>query len=122
LADPTGTMVVVPTGNFNKSNYNVYAYDVANINHVLGEWDFGTWCNRVAFNPDGHTVFGVNGDYYDDFIYAYDANTFILKYKFNFKKSTAGGIISPNSDGTKLVGITNNGYTPVISYIYFYDQ
>jgi hypothetical protein len=122
LVDPTGTIVVVPTGNFTKSNEYVYAYDVTNLNHILGQWDFGTWPHRVAFNPDGQTLSGVNSDYYDDYIYVNDVNTFATKNKLYFRKGTEDGIVSPNSDGTKLIGITNNGATPPISYVYFYNQ
>jgi len=122
LVDPTGSIVVVPTGNFKKSTDKVYAYDITDIDHIFGEWDFGTWPHRAAFNPDGQTIFGVNSEYYDDYIYVNDVNTFVTKNKIYFRKFTEDGIISPNSDGTKLVGITQNGYTPVESYIYFYDQ
>ncbi len=123
VADPTGTKVVVPTSNFNtRVAYRVFSYDATNINHVLGEWDFGTWVDFVAFSPDGAILYGSNGDYYDDNIYVNDAVNYTIIKKLPFKKRGERGFITTNSDGARIVGITNNGYAPVKSFVFFYNK
>ncbi|MDD4554307.1 MAG: Ig-like domain-containing protein [Bacteroidales bacterium] len=123
VTNPAGTTVVVPTSNFNtRISYRVFSYDAADINHVQGEWDFGIWVNYVTFSPDGAILYGVNGDYYDDYIYVNDAVNFTIIKKLPFRQRGEKGIISPNSDGTRIAGITNNGYTPLKSYVFFYDK
>lgn len=117
---PDGAHVVLPCGGGNGPGYTIYDYDAADLNNVLGEWDVGTYPKSAAFSPDNSILYGTNGSYYDQFLYVMDAETYQQIRKLEFPNAGDYAVITPNTDGTIVVGfrtLTTTATTLFISFL-----
>ncbi len=119
--NPNFNFLVLPCGGGNGPGYTLYAIDTDNLDNILGEFDIGTYPTYANFSVDGNTLFGTNGDPYDNFIYVIDANNYTQMDKINFPNSDDYSVLTPNYSGNKIVAFSydnnqNNNYT-----IYFFD-
>jgi DNA-binding beta-propeller fold protein YncE len=103
---PDGAHVVLPCGGGNGPGYTIYDFDAGNLDNVFGEWDVGTYPTGAAFSPDGSIFFGINGDHYDNHLYVMDAAMYSQIRKLPFANSDYYAVITPNSDGSVVVGFS----------------
>jgi DNA-binding beta-propeller fold protein YncE len=119
---PDGAHVVLPCGGGNGPGYTVYDYDAADLNNVLGEWDVGTYPKLAAFSPDNSILYGTNGSYYDQYLYVMDAVTYQQIRKLEFPNADDYALITPNADGTMVVGFSYNTYYDTDYALYFFSN
>jgi DNA-binding beta-propeller fold protein YncE len=119
---PDGAHVVLPCGGGNGPGYTIYDYDAADLNDVLGEWDVGAYPKAAAFNPDNSILYGTNGSYYDQFLYVMDAATYEQIRKLEFPNANYYNVITPNADGTIVVGFSYNTYNGTDYALYFFSN
>jgi DNA-binding beta-propeller fold protein YncE len=119
---PDGAHVVLPCGGGNGPGYTIYDYDAADLNNVLGEWDVGTYPKVAAFSPDNRILFGTNGDFYDEFLYVMDAATYEQIRKLEFPNAADYAVITPNADGTVVVGFSYDTYYDSDYALYFFSN
>jgi DNA-binding beta-propeller fold protein YncE len=119
---PDGAHVVLPCGGGNGPGYTIYDYDATNLNNVLGEWDVGSYPKVAAFSPDNSILYGTNGDPYDQFLYVMDAATYQQIRKLEFPNADDYAVITPNADGTMVVGFSYNTYYSTDFTLYFFSD
>jgi DNA-binding beta-propeller fold protein YncE len=119
---PDGAHVVLPCGGGNGPGYTIYDYDAADLNNVFGEWDVGIYPKTAAFSPDSRILFGTNGDFYDEFLYVMDAATYEQIRKLEFPNAADYAVITPNADGSIVVGFSYNTYYDSDYALYFFSD
>jgi DNA-binding beta-propeller fold protein YncE len=119
---PDGAHVVLPCGGGNGPGYTIYDYDAADLNNVLGEWDVGVYPKAAAFSPDNRLLYGTNGSYYDQFLYVMDATTYQQIRKLAFPNANDYAVITPNSDGTMVVGFSYDTYHDTDYALHFFSN
>lgn len=118
---PNYDFVVLPCGGGNGYGYTLFAFDTQNIENVLGEFDIGTYPKYAAFSPDGNTLFGVNGDPYDNFIYVMRTDDYSLKEKIPLPNADDYAVLTTNSSADKIIAFTYNTYNDKNHVLYFMD-
>ena len=119
---PDGAHVVLPCGGGNGPGDTIYDYDAADLNYVLGEWDVGYYPKLAAFSPDNSILYGINGYYYDQYLYVMDAETYQQIRKLEFPNAALYAVITPNTDGTTVVGFSYNIYYNTDYALYFFSN
>jgi DNA-binding beta-propeller fold protein YncE len=119
---PDGAHVVFPCGGGNGPGYTIYDFDAADLNNVLGEWDVGTYPKLAAFSPDNNILYGTNGSYYDQYLYVMDAQTYQQIRKLEFPNAAYYAVITPNADGTMVVGFSYDTYYNTDYALYFFSN
>lgn len=114
--------VVLPCGGGNGSGYTVWAFSIDNLNVVFGEFDIGIYPSSAEFTPDGHIMIGTNGDYYDNYIYEMNAETFAQISKISFPNAEDYSRMATNFSGTKIVAYSYDSYYENQYALYFYDM
>jgi DNA-binding beta-propeller fold protein YncE len=119
---PDGEHVVFPCGGGNGPGYTIYDYDAADLNNVLGEWDVGTYPKLAVFSPDNNILYGTNGSFYDHYLYVMDAQTYQQIRKLEFPNAGDYAVITPNADGTVVVGFSYDTYYDSNYALYFFSN
>jgi DNA-binding beta-propeller fold protein YncE len=100
----------------------IYDYDANDLNNVLGKWNVGTYPKSAIFSPDGTLLYAFNGNPYDQYLYVMDANNYQQIRKVEFPNADDYAVITPNSDGTKVVGFSYNPYHNKDYKFYFFSD
>ncbi len=119
---PDGSQLVFPCGGGNGPGYTVYDYDTSDFNNVRGEWDVGTYPTTAAFSPDGLVLYGTNGDPYDMYLYIMEAHNYSEVRKLPFPNADDYAVITPNSDGSMVVGFSYNDYYDEDYELYYFSN
>jgi DNA-binding beta-propeller fold protein YncE len=119
---PDGAHVVLPCGGGNGPGYTIYDYDAADLNHVLGEWDVGYYPKSAVFSPGNHILYATNGYLYDPYLYIMDAQTYQQIRKLEFPNASDYAVITPNADGTMVVGFSYDTYYDSDYALYFFSN
>ena len=119
---PDGLHIVYPCGGGNGAGYTIYDYDSTDLNNVFGEWDVGTYPKGAAFSPDGTVFFGTNGSAYDNYLYVMEAATYQQIRKLEFPNADDYAVVTPNSDGSVVVGFSYDSYADDDHSLYFFTD
>jgi DNA-binding beta-propeller fold protein YncE len=119
---PDGAHVVLPSGGGNGAGYTIFDYDASNLDNVFGEWDVGTYPKLAEFSPDGSILYGTNGSAYDQSLYVMDARSYQQIRKLAFPNADGYAVMSPNSDGSVVVGYSYDTYSNTDHRFYFFTD
>jgi len=119
--NPNMDYVVLPCGGGNGPTYNLYAFDAENLDNILGDFDIGTYPKFATFTRDGQTLLGLNGDFYDSYIYVMGAYTYSRLNKIYFPFASDYSRISANYSGSRIVASSYLDYDNNKIVIYFFN-
>jgi hypothetical protein len=66
---PDGSTIIYPCGSGNGDGYRVDFLEAADLSHLLGTFDIGTYPKFMEYDPVGDFITGINGDPYDKRLY-----------------------------------------------------